>query len=242
MKKIYTLSLAGAMVLVLTFTGCKKDATTSTTAQFSFAMGSDNATTPIAASVNSGSLTTFAVATGTASVAWTTAIANVSLFKLDAKKDGAAFEVTASGLANIDLLAITPAAINAVVPAGSYTSVELHVVLAKTTGTAFPLVLKGNYTTKAGTVVPIEFDFNDDAEIVAVAADMVIDGKSDLVGNISLHLNKLLADVTATDIDQTTRTNNTILITSAINPTVYAKIKADLLLAGGSNVVATAKK
>ena len=81
-----------------------------------------------------------------------------------------------------------------------------------------PLVLKGNYTTKAGNIIPIEYDFNEDAEIVALANDLTIDGKNNLIAQISLHLNKLLSNVTAQEIDQTVRTNNMILITSTINP------------------------
>jgi len=242
MKKELSLSLATALLFSLFFAGCKKDTAVSATSQLSFDMLSDNASANLSAFTNNTGLTLNSTPLGTASVTWTTAIANVTKFKLDAKQGGVPFEVTANGLSNIDLFAITPASISAVIPVGTYTGVELHVVLAKSTGTAFPLVLKGNYTTKAGNVVPIEFDFNEDVEIVATAADLVVDGKSDVLANISLHLNKLIANITTTDIDQTARTNSTILITGAINPTVYNKIKTDLQLSGGSNIVTTVKK
>ncbi|MES2378491.1 MAG: hypothetical protein V4553_18005 [Bacteroidota bacterium] len=245
MKKIYSLSFVAAVVASLLFTGCTKDsstaATADTSAQVSFGVQSDNPLVTLASVNPGGSLVTQAVST-TASVTWTTATANITKFKLNAKKAGVAFEVVSNGLLNIDMFAAIPSTICAVIANGTYTNVELHVVLAKSTTTTLPLVLKGNYTTKAGNVIPIEFDFNEDTEIVALTNDLTIDGKNDVLAKVSLHLNKLLSNITAQEIDQTVRTNSMILITSAINPTVYAKIKADLLLSGGSNVTTTPKK
>ncbi|MEO8885619.1 MAG: hypothetical protein ABI367_06115 [Mucilaginibacter sp.] len=245
MKKTYLSLFAFSVALSLLAIGCTKNSSptpTDTSAQMAFAMQSDNALATLASGNGSvgGGLTTFA-ATSTASVAWTTATANISKFKFEAKKAGVAFEVVSSGLVNVDLFATLPSTINATIVNGTYTNVELHVVLAKSTTTTLPFVLKGTYTTKAGNTVPIEFDFNDDAEIVAVANDLTIDGKTNLLAKVSLHLSQLLANVSAQEIDQTVRTNNTILITSAINPTVYNKIKTDLMLSGGSTIVTTAK-
>lgn len=242
MKKFSVLGLIACWVVGLTFTGCKKaDTTSATSAQLSFDVQSDSPASTLASVNTNGNLTTFSTL-GSASVNWTGATANVSKFKFDAKKDGAAFEVVASGLTNIDLFAINPSTISAIIPNGTYTAVELHVLLAKSTTTALPLVVKGSYTTKGGTIIPIEFDFNEDAEIVALTNDLTIDGKNDVLAHVSLHLNKLLSNVSAQEIDQTTRTNSTILITSTINAAIYTKIKADLMLSGGSSVVTVPKK
>lgn len=246
MKKIYLSCLCLSVALTMLFTGCKKDSSPTTTdAQMSFAVQSDNPLTTLASSGNAGSgMSTFA-ATGIASVSWTTATANINKFKLNAKKGGIAFEVISSGLVNVDLFATLPSTINATIANGTYTNVELHVVLAKSSTTTLPFVLKGVYTTKAGTTVPVEFDFNEDVEIVAAANDLTIDGKNNFLAKVSLHLNKLLANVTAQEIDQTTRTvvngTSTILITSTINPTIYNKIKNDLMLSGGSTITTTVK-
>lgn len=244
MKKTYLSSLFLSVAISLLFTGCKKTETlTDTSTQMSFGMQSDNALATISSANTSGSLTTFAVST-TASVTWTTATANISKFKFNAKKGGVAFEVISSGLVNVDLFATIPSTISATIANGTYTNVELHVVLAKSTTTppTLPFVLKGIYTTKAGNPIPIEFDFNDDIELVALANDLTIDGKTNLIAQVSLHLNKLLANVTAQEVDNTTRTSGTILITSAINTALYNKIKTDLMLSGGSSIVTTPKK
>jgi len=244
MKKIYLSGIAFVMAAALLFTGCKNNDVTPTSSQLSFAMGSDN---PVAtlASANTGApgsgMTVFA-ATGTQSIAWTTATANISQFKFEAKKDGTPIEIKASGIANVDLLATLPTTINTTIANGKYTEVEVRVVLAKQTGTgAFPFVLKGVYTTKAGTTFPVEFDFNEDLELKASANDIIIDGKNDLLAKLSLHLSQLLANVTAQEIDQTNRPPvngvTTILINSTTNTTLYNKIKTDLMLAGGSTVV-----
>jgi len=250
MKKIHLSTLAIAVLASLTIASCKKDSTSSD-AQVLFTMGSDNATANFVNVANPGGPTVLstapnATATGTASVVWTSAIANISQFKLQAKKDGIPFTITANGISNVDLLSVSPLSIAAAIPNGNYTNVEVHVVLAKSTGAAPPLVLKGTYTTKAGNQVPIEFDFNDNVEIIATAADIKVDGSSNVAANLALHLNKLLADVTTTDVDQTTRSTigtatNGILITSSVNSTVYAKILADIAGAGGSSVTAVKK-
>ena len=187
MKKTYLSSSLFVVAITLLFTGCSKDSSLTATdsAQMAFTMQSDNALATLASGNGSvgGGLTTFS-STTTASVAWTTATANISKFKFDAKKAGVAFEVVSSGLVNVDLFATLPSTINATIVNGTYTNVELHVVLAKSTTTTLPFVLKGIYTTKAGNTVPIEFDFNDDAEIVAVANDLTIDGKTNLLAKL----------------------------------------------------------
>ncbi len=253
MKKIYLISFAFSLAIALLFTGCKKDSSlNSTTSQLSFAMQSDNTLTALALANNNNitgsGMTMFAVTTTISppTVSWTSAIANISKFKLEAKKDGTAIEIVTNGLVNVDLLSTLPSTINTTIANGTYTNVEVRVVLAKSTGAALPFVLKGTYTTKAGNTVPIEFDFNDDAEIKGFVSDIVIDGKSDLLAKLSLHLNQLLSNVTAQEIDQTTRTtiNNVsiILISSTVNTTVYNKIKTDLMLSGTSSIAATVKK
>lgn len=228
MKKINAFSFCAALVLLMFLIGCVKN-NPSSSIQFLFSMQSDSATTRIPTTV------------GTESVTWTGAIANVSKFKLNAKKDGSAIEVVAAGLSNINLFAISPATASVNVANGTYTDIGLHVLMTKTSTTAFPLVLKGVFTTKSGVNIPIEYDFNEDADIVASTSKLVIDGKSNILASLTLHLNKLLANVSAQEIDQTTRTNNTILINSTTNTALYAKIKADLLLSGGSNYVPTIK-
>jgi len=251
MKKVHLSTLAIAIAASLTIASCKKDSSSSSDAQVLFTMGSDNASANFVNVATPGGPTvlstgTNATAIGTASVVWTSAIANISKFKLEAKKDGVPFEIVANGISNVDLLSISPLSIAAAIPNGNYTNVEVHVVLAKSTGTAPPLVLKGTYTTKAGNPIPIEFDFNDNVEITATAADIKVDGTANVAANLALHLNKLLADVTTTDIDQTTRTpignvTNGILITTSLNPAVYAKILNDIAGAGGSSVTAVKK-
>jgi hypothetical protein len=249
MKKTYLSCFAVAVASAMLFTGCKKDSSIATDTQMAFTMQSDNSLTTLASSnqTGGGGGMTVLAATGTASVAWTSATANISKFKLNAKKSGVAFEVISSGLVNVDLMATLPSTINVTIANGTYTNVELHVVLTKSTATPpiLPFVLKGTYTTKAGTTVPIEFDFNEDVELVAAANDLTIDGKNNLLAKVSLHLNKLLANITAQEVDATTRTVvngvSTILITNIINPTLYNKIKTDLMLSSGSTIVTTAK-
>lgn len=243
MKKIYFLSICSALILTLFLSGCKKDGSSaSSSQQIAFQVQSDNPITTFGTTNNTNNgIVTFGPVIGTASVTWTGAVANISKFKFDAKKDGTAFELLANGLSNVDLFALNPSVIHSYIPNGTYKEVKLSLVLSKSSTTAYPLVLKGTFTTKAGTGIPIAFDFNEDVEITASANDMVVDGTKNIVAAISLHLNKLLANVSAAEIDAATRTNNVILINSTVNAALYAKIKADLLLSGGSNFIITIK-
>ncbi|GAB2705082.1 hypothetical protein GCM10027037_33490 [Mucilaginibacter koreensis] len=244
-KNFTSTGLSLALVGLLSLSACKKDNTTaSADADVSFGMASDNTLVTVATTNGSGQLATFATATtpAIASVKWTDAIANISKFKLEAKKDGSSYEVSSAGLANVDLLALNPSTIKATLPKGTYTHVELKVQLVKATGTAMPLVLKGTYTTKAGTTVPIEFDFNDNLILVASLNDLTVDGKNNFVAKLNLHLNKMFGNISAQQIDNATRTNGAVLINSTTNVALYQKIIIDILTSGDGKLELKGKK
>jgi len=165
---------------------------------------------------------------GTAGITWTSGIANIARFQLEAKKDGKSIEINTTGVTHVDLFTLNTSLANVQIDAGTYTEIELRIVFEKVTTADLPFVLKGTYTTKAGTNIPVEFDFNDNLIIKASAENLVVDGTKNLGASLSVHLAKLLATVTAAEIDATTRTNSTILITSSINANVYNKIIAAL--------------
>jgi len=227
MKKLIPSS---ALMIVLTaflLSSCKKnDSAASSSAQLSFAMNTDNSasSTTSSATVVNNTVSTSAIALSGSNVTLTSGTANIAAFKLEAKKNGVSKEIITKNLTNVDLFALSQTLANTTIDTGTYKEVEIRVLLTKTTSTNFPLILKGYFTTKAGTQVPLEFDYNDDALLKAEAENVHVDGTQDLSTTVSLHLNKLLANITATDIDQTTRTNSTILISSTVNVSLYNKI------------------
>ncbi|ASU33093.1 hypothetical protein [Mucilaginibacter xinganensis] len=220
-----------AIALAFMFSACQKNGSSPSTTgtQLSFAMSADNSSTALPSSV--GGLTTNAT-TGTASIAWTSGIANIAYFKLEAKKGNTSVEIKSKALTNVDIFAPIPAKIAAAIDTGTYREIEIKIVLAKTTTANIPLTLKGNFTTAGGAVVPIEFDFNDDAIIKAELENITVDGKTDLATTIKFHLNKLLTNTAAAILDKADRVNGTIVISSTVNVALYNAIKAHFELCG----------
>jgi hypothetical protein len=230
MKKNYVIKGLSIIVIVFMFSACKKsnNASSSTSGtQMAFAVSADNSASSFASSTGSN-LTTNA----TASITWTSGIANIAYFKLEAKKKNTEIEIKTKSLQNVDLFAPIPTVISSAIDTGTYSEIEIKVVLAKSTTGAIPLTLKGNFTTGGGVVVPIEFDFNDDAIIKAEADNVTIDGKTDLATTIKLHLNRLISSTAAATLEAATRTGGVIVISSTSNTAIYDIIKSKIIECG----------
>lgn len=206
---------------------CKKDSvsTSATASDISFAVSGDNAMSPISATPNNGGiiLNSTATSASTATISWTSAIANIAQFKLEAKKNGKEVEIKTSNLTNVDLFALTPSIITAKIDTGTYKEIELRAVFVKSTTADIPVRLKGTFTTAAGATVPVEFDFNEDAVFKAQANNVTVTADADITAKLNLHMNLVLSSVAASELDKATRTNGTILISSSTNQTLYAK-------------------
>ena len=235
------LSLAVALLTAGSLiTSCKKDnsiaasTTTSTSnAALSFGVKTDNSVTTLsntALAVNSNSSSS----SSSAVVTWTSGTANISGFKLEAKRHNTEIEIRSTGMANIDLFAITPPLISAVIDTGLYTNIEVRVEFSKTSGANIPLTLKGTITL-SGNTVPIEFDFNDDAELKVEAQNVTVDGTQDLTTFVDIHLNKLLTSVSTADLSSANLSGGTLIISSTTNTNIYNKIKSNIGSIGDSN-------
>ena len=221
--------------MVSILSACKKNdnasLSTSGNTQIAFALSANGSVSPVSVSGNADGLTTNALttnATGSASITWTSGIANVSGFKLEAAKKGLEIEITSRNLTSIDLFAATPATISAAIDTGTYREIELRVLFTKSTTAVLPLTLKGNYTSTTGTVTPIEFDFNDDAIIKIGAENITVDGSTDIAAIAKLDVSKLVTGFAASALDNAVRTNGTIVISSTSNTNIYNFIKANI--------------
>jgi len=223
MKKTNLVKGISILAITLTFSACKKDNSqrSASGTQVNFALSADNSANSLSSSVN-GAVT---ASTGSATVNWTSAVANIAYFKLDAKKANTEIEIKTKSLLNIDLFAITPSGISTAIDTGTYREIEIKALLAKTSTSAIPLTLKGTFTTPGGATVNVEFDFNDNAEVKAEAENVTVDGKTDLATTLKLHLNRLLFGVSPADLDAATRTGGIIIISNNSNVTIYNKIK-----------------
>jgi hypothetical protein len=224
------------MMVCLMFTACKKaEVATATDPQLTFALVPDNPMVTFAAA-KAGSVALTSTAIGKQAFSWYAGTANITRFRLNAKRGGVAAEYSSANLANVDLFSLASLLSTISIPKGDYTDVRGAVVFSQVTAPPYPLVLLGTYTTGGGTNIPVEFDLNDNLEINVNIANIIADGSKDFTTNISMHLNMFLNSIPASDIDAAARTNGTILITKAINPTLYNKIKGNMLICSGATL------
>ncbi|HTH82183.1 MAG TPA: hypothetical protein VL490_04585 [Mucilaginibacter sp.] len=240
MKKNNFIKGLSVLAIACTFSACQKSdlsSSASSSTQMSFAISASGTGGSLASVANSGGITTNAIGSTavapTGSITWTSGIANIAYFKLEAKKKNTEIEITTKNLSNVDLFAITPASISTVIDTGTYKEIEVRVALAKTSGSAIPLTLKGTFTTPGGAIVPIEYDFNEDALIKVEAENITIDGKTDIAAIAKINLTTVINGMTAAALDKATRVNGTLIISSTVNADIYDKIKANVALSGG---------
>ncbi|RFZ92356.1 hypothetical protein D0C36_13065 [Mucilaginibacter conchicola] len=230
-KSLLTLSAAGILFASL-LTSCSKDKGASPTAaqaEMGFQLTADNSQSAVGTNAVTGGLAVNDASQ--AAIKWTSVIANITRFKLEAKKNGKETEVTTKNVANLDLLNLASAPITALVDTGHYSEIEVKIFLTKSSGNDIPLTAKGTFTTSGGATVPIEFDYNDDAIIKAEVKNVAVDATTDVTSKISLHLNRLLMGIPARTIDQATRTSGTIVVSSSSNATIYNQVIANVRLA-----------
>lgn len=237
-RQLFTGLMAMVVVSGTLFTSCKKSSNSASgksSSQLAFAMKADNSATVSANAIATDAQTVSTKMdstwnTGThATVNWTTAVANVSAFKLEAIKRGLEIEITSRGLQNINLFAPVPSTISTMIDTGTYTKVELRAILEHSSDTSvMPLTLKGSYTTASGTVVPVAVYFNYDAILKVEAKNVTITSTADLLTTLTLHLNALLAGVSISEMDNATRVNGTILINSSTNTNIIQQIRENL--------------
>lgn len=218
--------IAAITLAVVSLSACKKsgNAPTTKTSQLSFQMVADNSTTSLAGS----SFTTNSVTVDVPGLVFTAGTANISQFKLEAKRNGIETEISSKNLTNVDLFALAPSIADITIDTGTYREIEIKVVLQKTSDlTALPLKLTGTFTNNQGTVIPVEFDLNDDVTIKAEAENIHVTNTTDFVALVHMHLLKLEAGITAATLDGATLTNGVLIISSSSNSAIYNRVLAN---------------
>ncbi|RKR84930.1 hypothetical protein BDD43_5183 [Mucilaginibacter gracilis] len=230
MKKCLSHFTVVVMVICVLFAGCKKTDVTPTASdpQLTFALIPDSQLITFGAAKTEGGLTPFTTTKQTFS--WYAGTANITKFRLNAKRGDVASEYSSGAISNVDLFATASLLSTINITKGDYTLVKATVVFTQTPTAPYPLVLQGTYTTSNSTAVPLEFDLNDNLEVSVPLANIIADGTKDFTTNIAMHLNAFLSNVTAQEIDGATRTNGVILISKTINTALYNKIKANMLI------------
>jgi len=227
-----------ALALATSLFSCKKDnglSPSSSSAKISFGLKADN---PSMALASTPGLTVNGLATNASGpvITWTAGTATVTRFQFEAKKAGAKIEVESNGLKNINLFAIDPSFFPVKIDTGTYSEIEVKLVLVKTTSAAIPLQLKGSFTKADGTVMPVELDINEDMVIKTEIKSVVIDATTDLKTTFMLHLNKIFSGITVADLSAATVTGGAVVISNTSNVALFNKAKANAVNIGGHEV------
>jgi hypothetical protein len=227
MKKLTTGVIAAIALIAVSLTACKKTGSSpaSQASQMSFQLQADNATSNLAVSSTGSLATNSSTFSGISGLTFTSGIANISRYKLEAKRNGVEIEVSSRNLTNVDLFAASPVIASVSLDTGTYREIEISVLLTHSADTsAIPLKLKGTFTNSSGTAIPIEFDLNDDVTIKSEAQNITVTSTTDFAALIHLHVRKLEANVTTADLEAATLTNGVLLISRNSNKSIYDKV------------------
>ncbi|MNK39927.1 hypothetical protein D3C87_585500 [compost metagenome] len=90
-------------------------------------------------------------------------------------------------------------------------------------------MLTGTYIEASGTRIPVIVQLNM-TQLIKLEAPKIEISKGKYVARVTVELNGLVKDLTASDFGQTARTapNNTILVTNTINRPLFEKLASRL--------------
>lgn len=217
MKKLF---IPVVYMIVLIATSCKKENNTS--GVVSYQLKPMNYTAALVGTAKGGT-----AISSVNSITWTAGNIIISEIDFEAKKENLKIEYESKKIVNVNLLNLSSTLGDVSIPYGTYEEVELKLDVKKTESGIAPLILTGEYTDGTGVKIPVEFSFNEEIEI-KVEAENVIITSADYTGMINLQLNKILANVTTSDLSEASKTNGKIIISNTSNSLLYGKIKSNL--------------
>ena len=106
------------------------------------------------------------------------------------------------------------------VPAGDYTSVNLGIEL-QDDGSDPSVVIEGTYTNSDEVDIPIRFEFNSGEVFEANATSVTIEAGSTITGRITFDALAWFSTISATQLDDATLTDGTMIISATSNSTIF---------------------
>jgi hypothetical protein len=191
--------LLGIAAAAIIFVSCKKDA--SGPAGVSFQLKVTNNVTDVAAKSTAAALT------------WNSGTAMPSSVKFEAKKGTTEVEYTSSASQQVNLFSVTQSTFgNITLPDGTYSEIELKINVNE-------LELNGTYNNGT-TDIPVSFQVTAPLLIKAEQNNVAVSGGS-LTAVTELNLSLYTTGITQTMLNNATKTNGTIVISSASNASLY---------------------
>jgi hypothetical protein len=233
LKKMKNLVKTSALLLLVTviFSCAKKNDVTPKFKKLSYQFKVVNASVPISATTHSSSSLTINSTTGP-NIVWQSGYVNVASISFEGKNENnndTKNDFKEPIVYKLDLFNNSQLLGNIDIASGIYHNADIKLELQQSpNGSA--LFLKGTYTTSTGSK-PVELalnEGNDQFEIIANAKDLNVTTKAAYIAFINLHLEKLMAGVTAASLNAATTTNGTISINKTSNTAIYSKIKSNI--------------
>lgn len=170
---------------------------------------------------------------------WDSSHIVVSKIEFEAEKKDPVSEVSFEwkGPKTIDLFSPDAFVGSISLPPGVYHEISVKLrSRSSDAGVSPEFFVSGTYTNAGGSVIPIAVLVKEDFEIRAKQEGFLLDASAeDYSTLIHIHLNLLMADITAEDLDGASLTGGTILISLSSNPDLYDKILANLSECGESH-------
>jgi len=219
MKTFKTSTIALVLLAVIAVAACKKNSSTpkplSSTSHLALQMQASNLAS-IPDSLIKG-------------LTWTAGIANISKFTFEAQIKGVSINVTSRNIDSVNIFSLNQTATYITLDTGIYREIEVKVFLEPSSDpNHLPLKLTGTFTNDSLKVIPIELDLNSDVTIRTEADNVHITGTADYTALVQMELFKLMAGVTAADLDHATLTGGKIIISKTSNNSIYWQIKSNV--------------
>jgi hypothetical protein len=191
--------LLGIAAAAIIFVSCKKDA--SGPAGVNFQLKATNNVTGVAAKSTAAVLT------------WNSGTATPSSVKFEAKKGTTEVEYTSTASQQVNLFNVSQSTFgNITLPDGTYSEIELKINVNS-------LELNGIYNN--GTAdIPVSFEVTSPLLVKAEQNNVDVTGGS-ITAVTQLDLSSFTTGITQTMLNNATRTNGTIVISSASNASLY---------------------
>jgi len=168
------------------------------------------------------------------SITWTSGYASVSEIEFEAENNNIEIEYKSEIKQKIDLFSSLSTLSSIIVPTGTYRDIEFEIEI-EPNGNDAALELKGQYTS--GTVItPVVFKVNNEIEIESEKNDIIITDSRSYSALTTLNLSLLSVGITESMLNNATRTNGVIEISSTSNTTLYKTMLERLKSCGGVEV------
>lgn len=160
------------------------------------------------------------------SIVLNSATAQAASVKFEAKSGANEIEYKSSEQRTIDLLSATSVAGNFNIPAGVYNEVEIRTLLEPLGGQP-SLQFKASYTS-GGSQVPLVFTSLESLEVKGEKENVTVDAGSGFNILTLVDMGRVLNGISSADLNNASRVNGEIVISSTSNPGLCRRIVENL--------------